>query len=692
MTDHIQFRNPIQSNSWPVPGRQAAVPGRLSVVAGALAAMALMAAVPDDAFAKGVRHAQKPIPGRYIVVYRNKGAEVARAGDEVDVDDEADKVVRKYKARVRESWRHAVKGLVVEMTPEEAELLSADPGVALVEEDGIMSVNATQTGATWGLDRIDQASLPLNSRYTYNAEGAGVTAYIIDTGIRASHAEFGGRASVGVDFTAGTQTGVDCHGHGTHVAGTIGGAGYGVAKRASLVAVRVFGCDGTGAISGVIAGVDWVTANRKLPAVANMSLGGAASAALDAAVTNSIASGVTYVVSAGNANANACNYSPSRVSGAVTVGATTSTDVRASYSNWGSCLDLFAPGSSVVSAGIGSDTATATLSGTSMAAPHVSGVAALYLSAEPALTPQQVATRLANDSTLNKVGSRGSNSPNRLLFSGKVAVVASDTTAPAVSAVGFGSALPLSGTVALSVTASDNAALARIDFLVDGNIVGSATGNLGSQPATYSLDWTSAAAANGDHTFSAFAYDSSGNAATSPAVVAATSNTQATQCIGSNQLVLNPSFESGDSGSWTASASVIAQRGLFRLLPRTGTWNAVLLGYGDGVPHTAELYQTVSIPVDVCSAKLSFWMKIYTSEVAATAADTLAVTVRSPTGAILKTLANYSNLDAIGGYLERTFDLTAYRGSTVRLQFLGSENPLNGTSFIIDDVTLTATQ
>jgi subtilisin family serine protease len=669
-----------------------AVSGRLSLVAGVLAAITLLMASPGDAFAKGVRHAQKPIPGRYIVVYRNKGAEVARAGDEVDVDDEANKLVGKYKARVRESLRHAVKGLVVEMSPDEAELLSADPGVALVEEDGIISIHGTQTGATWGLDRIDQANLPLNKIYNYNNEGAGVTAYVIDTGIRASHAEFGGRAQVGADFTAGTQTGVDCHGHGTHVAGTVGGATYGVAKRVSLVAVRVFDCSGSGSISGVIAGVDWVTADRKLPAVANMSLGGATSTALDAAVTNSIASGITYVVSAGNSNANACNVSPARVAGAVTVGATTSTDVRASYSNWGSCLDLFAPGSSVVSSWLTSDTATTTLSGTSMAAPHVSGVAALYLAAEPALTPQQVATRLINDATLNKVSSRGTNSPNRLLFNGKVAVVATDTTAPVIGAVGFGSAQPLSGTVALSVTASDNAALARIDFVVDGNVVGSATGNLGSQPATYTLNWSSAAVLNGEHSFSAFAYDSSGNAATSPTVVASTSNTQVTQCFGNSQLLLNPSFESGEDGSWTASASVIAQRSLFRLLPRTGTWDAVMLGFGDGVPHSAVLHQTVSIPVDVCSAKLSFWMKIYTSETVTTPADTLAVTVQSPTGTVLKTLANYSNLDAIGGYLERTFDLTAYRGSTVRLHFGGSENALNGSSFIIDDVTLTVTR
>jgi hypothetical protein len=250
----------------------------------------------------------------------------------------------------------------------------------------------------------------------------------------------------------------------------------------------------------------------------------------------------------------------------------------------------------------------------------------------------------------------------------------------------------LSGAVDLSVTASDNQSLARVDFAVDGTVVGSVEGNRSAQAANYTLNWNSPAVANGDHSFSAFAYDSAGNAATSAMVVAATSNTQPTQCSGSSQLLANPSFESGNDGSWTASASVIAQRGLYRLLPRTGTWDAVLLGYGHGVPHLAELAQTVTLPVDICSAKLSFWMKINTSETVPTAADTLTVTVRTPTGTVLKTLAAYSNLDAIGGYLERTFDLTAYRGSTVQLHFQGSENASNASTFVIDDVTLTVAQ
>jgi len=279
-------------------------------------------------------------------------------------------------------------------------------------------LDTTQSNATWGLDRLDQRDLPLNATYSYDKTGSGVTAYIIDTGIRLSHNDFGGRATSGYDAIDGGSAD-DCNGHGTHVSGTVGGTTYGVAKGVRLVAVRVLDCGGSGSNSGVIAGVNWVTSNHAAgqPAVANMSLGGGVSTALDQAVSNSIADGVTYALAAGNSNANACNSSPARTPNAITVGATTSSDARASYSNYGTCLDVFAPGSNITSAWSTSNTATNTISGTSMASPHVAGAAAVYLEGNPGATPAQVASALSGAATTGKVTSPGSGSPNRLLYS-----------------------------------------------------------------------------------------------------------------------------------------------------------------------------------------------------------------------------------------------------------------------------------
>ncbi|GGT28603.1 hypothetical protein GCM10014713_22790 [Streptomyces purpureus] len=319
-------------------------------------------------------------------------------------------------------YRSALKGFSTSMSKAKAAALAKDPRVAYVEQNTTVRISETQANATWGIDRIDQRNLPLSKTYTYNTTASNVTAYIIDTGIRTSHSEFGGRATVGTDTVGGGQNGQDCQGHGTHVAGTVGGKTYGVAKGVKLVAVRVLDCNGSGTTAGVIAGVDWVTANAVKPAVANMSLGGGANASLDDAVKRSIAKGVSYAVAAGNGNflgwpANACNYSPARVPEAITVGATDSSDRRASFSNYGTCLDIFAPGVSVTSAWKDNDTATSTISGTSMAAPHTAGVAALYLAANPAATPAQVRDALVNNATANKVTDPRTGSPNRLLHS-----------------------------------------------------------------------------------------------------------------------------------------------------------------------------------------------------------------------------------------------------------------------------------
>jgi len=320
-----------------------------------------------------------------------------------------------YKGKLKHVYQHAINGFSVEMSEEDAERLSEDFRVKFVEEDAVVTADVTQNNPPWGLDRIDQRNRPLSATYTYNWTGSGVRVYVIDTGIRTSHTQFGGRASNVFDAFGGN--GADCNGHGTHVAGTVGGSTYGVAKAALLRGVRVLNCQGSGSNSGVIAGVDWVRVNRINPAVANMSLGGGISSALDTAVNNLANSGVPIAVAAGNSNANACNSSPARAANAITVGSTTTTDARSSFSNFGTCLDLFAPGSGILSAWFSSDTATATLSGTSMASPHVAGVAALYKQFSPGASSTTVRNAIVNNATTNVVTNAGTGSPNRLLYS-----------------------------------------------------------------------------------------------------------------------------------------------------------------------------------------------------------------------------------------------------------------------------------
>jgi len=313
-------------------------------------------------------------------------------------------------------YGHAINGFSAQLTEEEARQLSEDPRVSFVEEDSVMEAIVTQTSPPWGLDRIDERTLPLSGSYTYATTGAGVNVYVIDTGIRRSHTQFGGRAVIGFDAINDGRNTSDCNGHGTHVAGTIGASTYGVAKGVRLFAVRVLGCNGSGSTSGVIAGVDWVTSHRVPPAVANMSLGGGASTALDTAVRNSIAAGVTYAVAAGNASTNASGQSPARVGEAITVGATTQRDARSSFSNFGSVVDIFAPGSSILSSWHTSNTATATLSGTSMASPHVAGVAARYLESTTGASPAQVRNQIVNNATTNGLSGVPAGTANRLLF------------------------------------------------------------------------------------------------------------------------------------------------------------------------------------------------------------------------------------------------------------------------------------
>ena len=391
----------------------------LVAAAGLLSLTLLPAPAPTRAAQgapKKIHRKAKKVPNQYIVVLEDWAA--APAGDASFAPVVAEDMAASVRGRVKQVYKHALQGFTIETTEEGARLLAEDPRVKFVEEDGVVTASTTQTSPPWGLDRIDQRSLPLNSQYNYTPNGAGVHVYVIDTGIRTTHAQFGGRANKVFDSIGDGQNGNDCNGHGTHVAGTVGGSTYGVAKGVSLHAVRVLNCQGSGTDSGVIQGVDWVTANHQSPAVANMSLGGGASSALDTAVQNSINSGVTYAVAAGNDyGANACNTSPARVASAITVGSTTSSDSRSDFSNIGTCLDIFAPGSSILSAWNTSDTATNTISGTSMATPHVAGVAALYLQNNPSASPSTVANQIISTATTGVVSNAGTGSPNRLLYS-----------------------------------------------------------------------------------------------------------------------------------------------------------------------------------------------------------------------------------------------------------------------------------
>ena len=436
----------------------------LLLVCSAVAAQAAFAQAPGGA----IRRSRDPIRNQYIVM-------VAPTSDGEAVGREAEML---FRGRLKHVYRRALRGFSIRLTDTAAAALARDPRVILIEEDAQVRATDVQAAAPWGLDRIDQRALPLDSSYTHDPLQVPVYVHVLDTGVRQTHVEFGGRAFLHGDYvdddadadpldvenddtTRSGPDAADCHGHGTHVAGTIGGATYGVSKQVELRSHRVLDCSGVGAISSVIAALDVVASDVRRPAVANMSLASAASAALDEAVRQVIAAGVTMVVAAGNDRVDAGGTSPARVPEAITVGATGASDGRADFSNFGAILDVFAPGVSIVSAWFGSDTSRTQMSGTSMAAPHVAGVAARYLARHPSATPAQVRSAIVGAATRGRVGAAGTGSPNLLLYSGFLAPVAVTLTSPDGGEKWFTAAR-----ARITWQASDGGAFSRFDAYV----------------------------------------------------------------------------------------------------------------------------------------------------------------------------------------------------------------------------------
>ncbi len=451
---------------------------------------------------KLLRATKDGIPGRYIVVFDDAGARSLRASPH-EVRKASDALTHVHGGSVRRVFSHALKAFSVSMTEEEALRMSEDPRVRYIEQETVVRLADTQNGPTWGLDRVDQRALPLNSVYSYEYTGSGVHAYILDTGVRSTHVEFADRMAAGFDSIGDGLGTEDCHGHGTHVAGTVGGTQYGVAKQVIIHPVRLIACNGEGSLEQLLSGIDWVTANHEKPAVANMSLTSEAFQAVDDAVAQSIAAGVNYVVAAGNEAVDACTRSPARLPQALTIGATDAFDYSAWFSNFGTCVDLFAPGVDIKSAWYTGDTAVETISGTSMATPHVAGAVALYLEGHPEAMQAEVNEEILSRSTRGILESTSVGSPNVLLHS--ACMGSTDFEKPQVALTAPATGATLTNLVTLSANASDEVIVTRVEFYVGKTLIGTDT------TAPYEVTWNSNAVGNGPTTLTARAFDSGCN-------------------------------------------------------------------------------------------------------------------------------------------------------------------------------------
>jgi hypothetical protein len=526
-----------------------------------------------------IRRSGARIPGSYVVVLQ-EGA---------DVNDVARSVKSRGPQRVQREYRRGIKGMAVEMSDAEAQELARDPRVAYVEEDSVIEA----TDLPWGLDRIDQRTLPLDGSFNPERNGSKVRVYVFDTGV-SEHDEYSGRLLPGFSAMLDLLGTGDCNGHGTHVAGIIAGKNYGVAEGVEIVPVRVLSCGGKGSLSGLLAGIDFVIGqiDPNQPALANMSLAGKSSSALDAAVNRLIDAGVTTVVAAGNSGVDACTVSPARVPRALTVGATDAADNRTTWSNYGACIDVFAPGEGILSASNKTTTATATLSGTSQAAPFVAGVAALWLEGTTGVAPDAIALDVLSHATPNVVTGLGDLvTPNRLL----------------------------------STLQGDAEIMVPVD-----------------------------------------------------------------------QLIADPGFDDGEDFWTTEICTVINQTGCpptfldiqgHNMPSRSGRSHASL---GARNRDLLLVSAPMTIPASASAVELRFWLWVVTKERGDRAEDVLKIEVRDAAGKVLEVLGTYSNLSDSSTYRQRHFDMSAYRGKTIRVAFTSTRDHGATTWFLLDDVELRA--